>query len=88
MLPIDRQVCDTRYLLTLLDPRQWILEITQFCPDTPIFLVGLKSDLRDDHRTIKKLKRSSQQPVSSGDVGNAINVPTSVGGRPSRAELT
>ncbi|KAI1257652.1 hypothetical protein MGN70_000695 [Eutypa lata] len=42
-------------------------EITQFCPDTPIFLVGLKSDLRDDHRTIKKLKRSSQQPVSSGD---------------------
>ncbi|EMR72422.1 putative rho gtpase rho1 protein [Eutypa lata UCREL1] len=46
---------------------KWILEITQFCPDTPIFLVGLKSDLRDDHRTIKKLKRSSQQPVSSGD---------------------
>ena len=37
-------------------PNKWIPEIGHFCPGTPFFIVGLKTDLRNDEGTIKFLK--------------------------------
>lgn len=46
----------------LQDP-QWVSEVTHFCPDTPIVLVGCKSDLRNDPKTLEELHKTSQTPV-------------------------
>jgi len=43
---------------------QWVPEIRASCPDTPILLVGLKSDLRDKQDAIDGLKKSGQEPVA------------------------
>ena len=43
---------------------KWIKEIKHHCTGTPIVLVGLKTDLRDDPDIIKKLKLSNSAPVS------------------------
>ena len=48
-----RNVCD-----------KWYPEVKHHCPDTPIFLVGTKLDLRDDPNTILKLKAKSLSPVA------------------------
>jgi|EP00029_Vermamoeba_vermiformis_P008236 Ras-related C3 botulinum toxin substrate 1 len=44
--------------------KKWVPEIRASCPDTPILLVGLKSDLRDKQDAIEGLKKSGQEPVS------------------------
>jgi Ras family protein A len=42
---------------------QWITEVRHFCPSIPIFLIGTKSDLRYDQRTIEQLRKEGQRPV-------------------------
>ena len=46
---------------------KWISEIRHHCPDTPVLLVGLKTDLRDNSDTIRKLKEKNQVPVTFKD---------------------
>ncbi|KAB8606248.1 hypothetical protein FH972_025878 [Carpinus fangiana] len=43
---------------------KWISEVLHFCPHLPIILVGCKSDLRYDHKTIEELSKTSQKPVT------------------------
>ncbi|KAG8910441.1 GTP-binding protein Rho1 [Tulasnella sp. 419] len=43
---------------------KWISEVTHFCHNIPIVLVGCKKDLRHDPRTIESLRRISQRPVT------------------------
>ena len=43
---------------------QWFPEIHQCCPGVPILLVGNKTDLREDPRTIAELAKSSQVLVT------------------------
>merc|ERR1712144_200043 len=42
---------------------KWISEVLHFCQGLPIILVGCKSDLRHDPKTIEELGKSSQKPV-------------------------
>lgn len=50
---------------------KWISEVLHFCQDVPILLVGCKTDLRNDPKTIEELKRTSQRPVTP-DEGQAV----------------
>eukprot|EP00042_Codosiga_hollandica_P010486 m.23361 g.23361 ORF g.23361 m.23361 type:complete len:193 (-) comp34985_c0_seq1:135-713(-) len=43
---------------------KWLPEIRHYNPATPIVLVGLKSDLRDDAKTLAKLADQQLQPIS------------------------
>lgn len=43
---------------------KWYPEISHHCPQTPIILVGTKSDLREDPLQIEKLRKSKQTPIS------------------------
>jgi Ras family protein A len=44
---------------------KWIYEILHFCQDVPIILVGCKKDLRHDLKTVEKLCKTSQAPVTT-----------------------
>lgn len=50
---------------------KWISEVLHFCQGVPIILVGCKTDLRHDPKTIEELKRTSQRPVTT-DEGQAV----------------
>lgn len=43
---------------------KWIPEIRQYCPNTPIILVGTKMDARNDPQMIKHLQARNQQAIS------------------------
>eukprot|EP00005_Dracoamoeba_jomungandri_P005168 CAMPEP_0174261392 /NCGR_PEP_ID=MMETSP0439-20130205/11401_1 /TAXON_ID=0 /ORGANISM="Stereomyxa ramosa, Strain Chinc5" /LENGTH=194 /DNA_ID=CAMNT_0015345857 /DNA_START=73 /DNA_END=657 /DNA_ORIENTATION=+ len=43
---------------------KWYPEISHFSPNVPIILVGTKSDLRKDNKTMEKLRAQGQEPVS------------------------
>ncbi|KAL0488354.1 Ras-related protein Rac [Acrasis kona] len=43
---------------------KWAPEIAQFQPNTPIILVGTKSDLREDPKRVAELAKSKQHPVT------------------------
>lgn len=43
---------------------KWYPEVTHHCPNTPIVLVGTKSDLREDKDTISKLKEKGLSPIT------------------------
>ena len=43
---------------------KWYPEVTHYCPDTPIILVGTKKDLRDNHQITKALTEKSQAPIT------------------------
>eukprot|EP00048_Salpingoeca_helianthica_P014340 m.221209 g.221209 ORF g.221209 m.221209 type:complete len:193 (+) comp15741_c0_seq1:245-823(+) len=43
---------------------KWYPEVTHHCPNTPIVLVGTKSDLREDKDTIAKLKEKALSPIT------------------------
>ena len=47
---------------------QWHSEVTHFCPNLPVLLVGCKKDLRRDPKTIDTLKKMSQRPVTPEEV--------------------
>ena len=42
---------------------KWHPEVAHHCPDTPIILVGTKSDLRLDPNTVRRLHRMHRAPV-------------------------
>ena len=43
---------------------RWIGEASAYCPGIPVILVGTKTDLREDERTIKDLKRRNEHVVT------------------------
>ncbi|KAG5519412.1 hypothetical protein PMAC_002039 [Pneumocystis sp. 'macacae'] len=43
---------------------KWYPEVTHFCPDIPIVLVGLKSDLRKNQNAIRLLRAQGLFPVT------------------------
>ena len=43
---------------------QWYPEVIDYCPNTPVILVGTKLDLRDDEDTIEKLKEKELAPIT------------------------
>ena len=43
---------------------QWYPEVIDYCPNTPVILVGTKLDLRDDEETIEKLKEKGLAPIT------------------------
>lgn len=45
----------------------WCPEVRRFCPDVPIVLVGTKWDLRKDPKTIRKLAKKGQRPVTKDE---------------------
>lgn len=51
---------------------QWYPEVLHFCPYTPLFLVGLKSDLRHKKACIEMLKTQGLTPVTT-DQGLAVS---------------
>ncbi|TGZ64213.1 hypothetical protein CRM22_006494 [Opisthorchis felineus] len=50
---------------------KWISEIKEFCPETPVILVGLKKDLRADPTLVRTLRQRRQQPVKT-EAGRAM----------------
>ncbi|OLL27082.1 GTP-binding protein rho4 [Neolecta irregularis DAH-3] len=55
---------------------KWYPEVTHFCPESPLLLVGLKSDLRKNKNAIALLKTQGLTPVSyqqATDVAKKIN---------------
>ena len=44
-------------------PEKWAPEVSHFCPNVPIVLVGNKSDLRNDEETLSQLQKFKQTPV-------------------------
>ena len=38
---------------------KWIPEVEQYCPGTPIILVGTRADLREDHEEIEFVNEES-----------------------------
>ncbi|XP_054877132.1 ras-related C3 botulinum toxin substrate 1-like isoform X2 [Poeciliopsis prolifica] len=43
---------------------KWSVELKHHCPNTPMILVGTKSDLRDDKDMIDKLNEKSLSPIT------------------------
>jgi len=50
---------------------KWVPEISHHCPGTPIILVGLKVDLRNDPATIEKLRETKRSFVTT-EQGQAV----------------
>jgi len=55
------------FLLLTVGP-QWLPEAKRLSPETPIFVVGCKKDLRFDGQTIEELQRSGQLPLITAEV--------------------
>lgn len=51
-------------LTCLFSLNQWYPEVSHHCPNTPIILVGTKLDLREDARTVEKLKERKLAPIT------------------------
>ena len=47
---------------------RWLPELRHHCPSVPIILVGTKLDLRDDQKTLEKLKANGEMPITSIEV--------------------
>lgn len=50
----------------------WIGELAQYCPKTPILLVGCKTDARDDADVLKALARRNRTTPVTFDEGEAL----------------
>ena len=48
--------------------RRWAAELAHHCPSVPLILVGTKTDLREDSRTVETLKAARQTPVTTNQV--------------------
>ena len=65
-------------VFSVVDPKSfenilttWIPEVKHYGPNTPIILVGNKTDLRDDPNTLKKL-HSKQQTIITTEMGEQL----------------
>ena len=47
---------------------KWIPEVLHHNPNTPMLLIGTKSDLRDDPDMLEKLKKENKTVVSTKEV--------------------
>lgn len=54
-----------KLLDVLADRIQWVEEANEKCPNVPIILVGLKSDLRNDPVAQEDMRRKSMRFVTS-----------------------
>lgn len=43
---------------------QWYPEVKHFCRDTPVILIGCKTDLRKDKECARKLKAMNLAPIT------------------------
>ncbi|KAA0704351.1 Rho-related GTP-binding protein [Triplophysa tibetana] len=43
---------------------KWFPEVHHFCPNTPIILIGCKTDLRNNKEKMRKLKASDMAPIT------------------------
>lgn len=68
----------TMHAESMLTPEQWYPEVLHFCPYTPLFLVGLKSDLRTKRTCIDLLKTQGLTPVTTEQ---GLNVARKMGAR-------
>eukprot|EP01090_Pellita_catalonica_P005661 TRINITY_DN1588_c0_g1_i2.p1 TRINITY_DN1588_c0_g1~~TRINITY_DN1588_c0_g1_i2.p1 ORF type:complete len:201 (+),score=43.53 TRINITY_DN1588_c0_g1_i2:111-713(+) len=50
---------------SLLSAKSWLSEIHHHCPDVPVFLIGNKSDLRQDPEILEKMRSKSDCVVSN-----------------------
>ncbi|KAH7314320.1 P-loop containing nucleoside triphosphate hydrolase protein [Rhexocercosporidium sp. MPI-PUGE-AT-0058] len=50
--------------------KKWLIEARKYAPLSPVLLLGLKSDLRNDSETIERLAKSSQHPVTIAEARN------------------
>jgi len=46
---------------------RWYTEIKHHCPNTPIILVGTKTDLREDPATLEELAKQEKKPITQAD---------------------
>ena len=46
---------------------KWVSEVMHFCERVPLILVAMKTDLRDDPDTVRRLALAGQAPLSSED---------------------
>ena len=44
--------------------RNWVPESIHYCPKTPFLLARTKIDLKDDDKTVAKLARNRQEPIT------------------------
>ena len=44
--------------------QKWYPELNHHAPDTPIILVGTKTDMREDTATLKRLEEKRTQPIN------------------------
>ncbi|KAL0480275.1 Rac1 [Acrasis kona] len=51
---------------------KWLPEVRQYCPGTPIVVVGTKIDLREDPKTLRKLEARGEQPVKREEVASLV----------------
>lgn len=49
---------------------QWYPEVSHFCKEVPIIVVGCKTDLRKDKSLVKKLRKNRLEPVTYHRVRN------------------
>ncbi|KAF8152281.1 signal transducer [Crassisporium funariophilum] len=43
---------------------KWYPEVSHFCPNTPLLLIGTKTDLREDPKTVSLLHAQGQTPIT------------------------
>ncbi|KYQ90383.1 Rho GTPase [Tieghemostelium lacteum] len=44
---------------------KWVPEIKRYMPSVPIFLIGTKTDLREDDHTVFKLSQDNTKPITT-----------------------
>jgi small GTP-binding protein len=58
----------------------WYRELTNYCPNTPIVLVGTKLDLREDRETVERLRDTcSTEGLSPINIADGMELQKSIG---------
>merc|ERR1712070_361856 len=47
--------------------RKWLDELRRYSPDTPIVLVGTKTDMRDEPEVLERLSQKLLEPLTQAD---------------------
>lgn len=55
---------------------KWMPEVRRYCAGLPVILVGCKTDLRQDNRTLELLSKTGEQPVT---LSKGISMARSIG---------